>query len=83
MRSRLLDDLQRRCSGLVEDGLFKTERLISSPQSAHVRLADGSTVLNLCANNYLGLADHPDVIASAHRALEGRGTTGKLILRPG
>ena len=73
MRSRLLDDLQQRCSGLVDDGLFKTERLISSPQSAHVRLADGSTVLNLCANNYLGLADHPDVIASAHRALDRYG----------
>jgi len=73
MRSRLLDDLQLRCSGLVQDGLFKTERLISSPQSAHVQLADGSTVLNLCANNYLGLADHPEVIASAHRALDRYG----------
>jgi glycine C-acetyltransferase len=73
MRSRLLDDLQQRCSGLVDDGLFKTERLISSPQSAHVQLADGSMMLNLCANNYLGLADHPDVIASAHRALDRYG----------
>ena len=73
MRSRLLDDLQQRCSGLVGEGLFKTERLISSPQSAHIRLADGSSVLNLCANNYLGLADHPDVIASAHRALDRYG----------
>ncbi len=73
MRSRLLDDLQQRCADLVGEGLFKTERLISSPQSAHIRLADGSSVLNLCANNYLGLADHPDVIASAHRALDRYG----------
>ncbi len=73
MRSRLLDDLQQRCTTLVDEGLFKTERLISSPQSAHVQLANGSSVLNLCANNYLGLADHPDVIASAHRALDRYG----------
>ena len=73
MRSRLLDDLQARCAGLVDEGLFKTERVISSPQSAHIRLADGSTVLNLCANNYLGLADHPDVIAAAHKALDTYG----------
>ncbi|MGZ4723724.1 MAG: glycine C-acetyltransferase [Ilumatobacteraceae bacterium] len=73
MRSRLLDDLQQRCADLVGQGLFKTERLISSPQSAHIRLADGSSVLNLCANNYLGLADHPDVVASAHRALDRYG----------
>ncbi len=73
MRSRLLDDLQARSAGLVDEGLFKTERVISSPQSAHIRLADGSSVLNLCANNYLGLADHPDVIAAAHRALDRYG----------
>ena len=73
MRSRLLDDLQTRCAALVDEGLFKTERVISSPQSAHIRLADGSTVLNLCANNYLGLADHPDVIAAAHKALDTYG----------
>jgi glycine C-acetyltransferase len=73
MRSRLLDDLAARCAGLVGEGLFKTERVISSPQSAHIRLADGSSVLNLCANNYLGLADHPDVIAAAHQALDRYG----------
>ena len=73
MPSRLLDDLQQRCAGLVGEGLFKTERVISSTQSAHIRLADGSSVLNLCANNYLGLADHPDVVAAAHQALDRYG----------
>ncbi len=73
MRSRLLDDLAQRCAGLVGEGLFKNERVINSAQSAHIRLADGSSVLNLCANNYLGLADHPDVIASAHQALDRYG----------
>jgi glycine C-acetyltransferase len=50
-------------------GLFKEERVITSPQGAHVRLASGE-FLNFCANNYLGLAGHPDVIAAAHEALD-------------
>ncbi|HEY4611285.1 MAG TPA: hypothetical protein VIH06_18855, partial [Ilumatobacteraceae bacterium] len=62
MRKPLLDDLQTRTAELVGEGLFKTERVIDSPQSAHIRLADGTSVLNLCANNYLGLADHPDIV---------------------
>ena len=51
-------------------GLFKAERVIASPQDAHIRVGDGQPVLNLCANNYLGLAEHPEVIAAAHEALE-------------
>src|SRR3984893_193546 len=51
-------------------GLFKTERAISTPQRAHSRSADGKEVLNLCANNYLGLADDPEVIGAAKAALE-------------
>ncbi|RYE76629.1 MAG: glycine C-acetyltransferase, partial [Oxalobacteraceae bacterium] len=43
-------------------GLFKSERIITGPQSARITLADGRSVLNFCANNYLGLADHPDII---------------------
>jgi glycine C-acetyltransferase len=70
MRSPLLDDLEARCAGLAGEGLFKTERVISSAQSAHIELADGSRVINLCANNYLGLADHPDIVDAAHRALD-------------
>jgi len=54
-------------------GLFKAERIITSPQAAEIQLADGRTVLNFCANNYLGLADHPDVIASAKAALDSHG----------
>ena len=54
--------------GLREQGLFKAERIITSPQSAEIELADGRTVLNFCANNYLGLADSPEVIAAAKQA---------------
>ncbi len=54
-------------------GLFKSERIITSPQSAEITLADGRSVLNFCANNYLGLADHPDVIAAAKDALDTHG----------
>ncbi len=73
MRNGLIDELATRTTALVTDGLFKSERVIASPQSAHITLADGSTVLNLCANNYLGLADHPDVVAAAHAALDRYG----------
>ncbi|MCL4202548.1 MAG: glycine C-acetyltransferase [Pirellulaceae bacterium] len=51
-------------------GLFKAERMITTPQAAHIRVADGQPVLNLCANNYLGLAEHPEVTAAAHEALD-------------
>ena len=54
-------------------GLFKSERIITGPQSAEITLEDGRTVLNFCANNYLGLADHPDIIAAAKDALDTHG----------
>ncbi len=73
MRSPLLDDLAARCAALAGEGLFKSERVVDSAQSAHIRLADGTSVLNLCANNYLGLADHPDIVAAAHQALDRYG----------
>ena len=53
-----------------EGGLYKSERTITTPQRARIEVSDGSTVLNMCANNYLGLADHPDVIQAAHDALD-------------
>ena len=73
MRTALLADLAQRTAGLRDDGLFKSERVIASPQSAHIPLADGSQVLNLCANNYLGLADHPAAVEAAHAALDAHG----------
>ena len=54
-------------------GLFKSERVIASPQSAEITLEDGRKVLNFCANNYLGLADHPAVIQAAKDALDSHG----------
>src|SRR5262245_22280534 len=55
------------------DGLYKSERVIQSPQNAVIRLEDGQEVINLCANNYLGLADHPDLIQAAKKALDQYG----------
>ena len=55
------------------DGLFKSERVITTPQGAIVRLSDGQQLINMCANNYLGLSSHPSVIAAAHKALDSRG----------
>ncbi|KGO98788.1 glycine C-acetyltransferase [Novilysobacter defluvii] len=54
-------------------GLFKAERIITSPQAAEITLEDGRTVLNFCANNYLGLADHPAMIQAAREALDTHG----------
>jgi glycine C-acetyltransferase len=73
MHTGLLADLAQRTAGLRDDGLFKSERVIASPQTAHITLADGSEVLNLCANNYLGLADHPQLVQAAHTALDEHG----------
>lgn len=66
-------DLASRLDGLRDEGLYKTERVIASKQAGEVQLEGGAQVVNLCANNYLGLADHPDVIAAAHAALDRYG----------
>lgn len=66
---RLRDELK----SVEEQGLFKRERIIASPQDAVITLADGSEVLNFCSNNYLGLSSHPDVVAAAHATLDERG----------
>ena len=66
---RLRDELK----SVEEQGLFKRERIIASPQDAVITLADGSEVLNFCSNNYLGLSSHPDVVAAAHATLDQRG----------
>ena len=67
---------QRLANTLAEirsQGLYKTERIITSPQDAHIGIAGGRRVLNMCANNYLGLADHPALIAAAKETLDRRG----------
>ncbi|MDE9486646.1 glycine C-acetyltransferase [Xenorhabdus bovienii] len=56
-----------------EEGLFKNERIITSAQNADITVADGSQVINFCANNYLGLANHPDLIAAAKAGLDSHG----------
>ena len=58
---------------IKSQGLFKTERVITSPQDAHIAITGGKRVLNMCANNYLGLADHPALIAAAKEALDTHG----------
>ena len=68
-----LESVTQSLKEIREAGLYKSEREITTPQRAKIEVADGSSVLNLCANNYLGLADHPEVIAAAHQALDDWG----------
>ncbi|MBI5745455.1 MAG: glycine C-acetyltransferase [Nitrospirae bacterium] len=68
VRRALQDELEK----IDKAGITKEERVIASPQSAHV-IVQGKVYLNLCANNYLGLADHPDLIEAAKKALDQRG----------
>ena len=62
--------LNEQLDQIRESGLYKNERVIASPQSAHIGLADGARVLNMCANNYLGLANHPAIVKAAREALD-------------
>lgn len=76
MKTDFLQALAAQTEALRDQGLYKTERLIAGPQQASIRVRDDGTsreVINLCANNYLGLANHPKVIEAAHRALEEYG----------
>ncbi|HUO80950.1 MAG TPA: glycine C-acetyltransferase [Steroidobacteraceae bacterium] len=73
MDTAFYDRLGTELAALREQGLYKTERLLGSPQAALVRGADGREVVNLCANNYLGLASHPAVREAAHRAIDRYG----------
>jgi glycine C-acetyltransferase len=66
-------DMAERLAGLRDEGLYKVERVIASPQSGQVVLQGDGQAINLCANNYLGLADHPDLIAAGRAALERYG----------
>src|SRR5213075_3019459 len=73
----MLAEFEKQLSQTLEEiksqGLYKTERIITTPQDAHIAVAGGKRVLNLCANNYLGLADHPALIAAAKEALDTHG----------
>ena len=77
MYSAIKDQLQGELDEIRSAGLFKTERHIDSPQASHIAAGQlgqpANTVLNFCANNYLGLADHPDIISAAKAAMDERG----------
>jgi len=70
MTSAYLTHLQKLLGEIETAGLYKRERIIATPQRAHVELGGGRKVLNFCANNYLGLADNPEIIQAAHAALD-------------
>ncbi|MGC1274389.1 MAG: glycine C-acetyltransferase [Planctomycetaceae bacterium] len=70
MYSRFQDHVARQLDDIRAAGLYKSERVLATPQDAHIRTAAGRKVLNLCANNYLGLADHPDIVAAAKKSLD-------------
>jgi len=70
MNQQFLDHVSNQLVELKAAGLEKPERIITSPQNAHIAASGRSDVLNMCANNYLGLADHPAVIKAAHTALD-------------
>ncbi|HXA10506.1 MAG TPA: glycine C-acetyltransferase [Chthoniobacterales bacterium] len=73
MLAKFADHVSQTLEEIKAQGLFKTERIITGPQNAEIPIADGRRVINLCANNYLGLADHPALIAAAKAALDSHG----------
>src|SRR6476659_9623935 len=73
MLAKVADQITSTLEEIKAQGLYKTERIITGPQNARVPIADGRRVINLCANNYLGLADHPTLIAAAKEALDSHG----------
>jgi glycine C-acetyltransferase len=70
MYGAVRDDLRARLAGLEDDGLLKRELVMTTPQGSHVGVAERGELLNLCANNYLGRANHPEMVAAAHEALD-------------
>ena len=73
MYKPLQERLRAELASIREAGTYKNERVIITPQAAHIQVAGGKAVLNFCANNYLGLADHPDLIQAAKDALDTHG----------
>ncbi|UWR64459.1 glycine C-acetyltransferase [Phaeobacter inhibens] len=72
MSTDFLTDISKTLEEIKADGLYKRERMITSPQGGEIRVGDAA-VINLCANNYLGLADHPDLIAAARGVMDDKG----------
>lgn len=73
MYKKLKPILEKELESIREAGLFKRERIITTPQGADIKTNDGKTVINFCANNYLGLSSHPRVIEAAKRAIDTHG----------
>ncbi|MGB0509048.1 MAG: glycine C-acetyltransferase [Schleiferiaceae bacterium] len=73
MYGDLKDHLQRELADIETAGLFKRERIITTPQDAVIKTTEGAEVLNFCANNYLGLSSHPRVLEAAHKTLDSHG----------
>ena len=73
MSKSLIAHLKTEIEQIKQDGLYKPERIITSPQSAEIDVASGDEVLNFCANNYLGLADNPELVNAAQTALDEHG----------
>ncbi len=73
MYGNIKEHLQNEIQTIKDNGLFKEERIITSPQGAEITLTTGQTVLNFCANNYLGLSSHPEVIKAAQDAMDTHG----------
>ena len=73
MYGKIQQHLQNELKTIEDNGIFKKERIITSPQGAEITISTGETVLNFCANNYLGLSSHPEVIQAAKDALDSHG----------
>lgn len=73
MYGNLKDSLTKELAEIKEAGLYKSERIITTPQGAEIKVTTGEEVLNFCSNNYLGLSSHPRVIEAAHKALDSHG----------
>ena len=73
MYGKIQEHLQSELKTIVDNGIFKSERIITSPQGAEITISTGETVLNFCANNYLGLSSHPEVVQAAKDALDTHG----------
>ena len=72
MNEKFVKRIEKEVEEIKASGLYKTERIITSPQGAEISV-NGKTVLNFCANNYLGLSSHPKVIEAAHKAIDSHG----------